>query len=301
MKILKSTSYGFSLFSFLYRKEKLMKKLILSLMTIGCVCWFTFAYQPTSSDVAVITGLQRQFDTLSSGNMQLKWDFYIQLKSLQEQFSGHEKLEYYLNTMSTYLVTQVNTEKVKAKVASKTTKQLFVDQYSGGFSQDITTADTCTGRYNTLDTISFANNFPTALTMATRYRETNCGYYMPSNGDGPFQIVSKDYGTGQITEAKFLRTIQDFIKFSKAKHTQYKTKLWISLTYTGFDMTGLVNHAGLYNGGLISWEMATWNIVVPNNPHYLYDGYGSEYSGATRYWLIPKFLKSLDWELKTNY
>ncbi|MEI7557984.1 MAG: hypothetical protein WCJ45_04055 [bacterium] len=46
-----------------------------------------------------------------------------------------------------------------------------------------------------MDTISFANDFPTALTIATRYRETNCGYYLPGNGDGPFQILSKDYGT----------------------------------------------------------------------------------------------------------
>jgi hypothetical protein len=76
-----------------------------------------------------------------------------------------------------------------------------------------------------MDSISFANNFPTALTIATRYREVNCGYYMPANGDGPFQIVSKDYGTGQITEAKFIGAMQDFIDFSKAKHLQYKTKL----------------------------------------------------------------------------
>ena len=76
-----------------------------------------------------------------------------------------------------------------------------------------------------MDTISFANNFPTALTIATRYRETNCGYYFPNNGDGPFQILSRDYGTGQMTEAKFIGTIQDFINFSKAKYLQYKTKL----------------------------------------------------------------------------
>lgn len=76
-----------------------------------------------------------------------------------------------------------------------------------------------------MDTISFANNFPTALTIATWYRETHCGYYLPANGDGPFQILSKDYGTGQITEAKFLNMMQDFIDFSKAKHLQYKTSL----------------------------------------------------------------------------
>ena len=278
-----------------------MKKCIIALFGVGVLFGEVFAYQPTSQDLSQISLLKTQLDSITTGNMKDKSDFYLQLKTLQEQFPNHEQLDYYLNQLGLHLMTQINTEKTKAKVVSKATKQLFVDQYSGGFSQDITTADSCTGRYNTMDSISFANNFPTALTMATRYRETNCGYYMPTNGDGPFQIVSKDYGTGQITEAKFLRSIQDFIDFSKAKHLQYKTKLWISLTYTGFDMTGLVNHAGLYNGGVISWDMATWNIVVPNNPHYLYDGYGSEYSGATRYGLIPKFLKVLDWELKTNY
>ena len=68
----------------------------------------------------------------------------------------------------------------------------------------------------------FANNFPTALTIATRYRETHCGYYLPSNGDGPFQILSKDYGTGEINEDTFTQSIQDFIDFSKGKYAHNK-------------------------------------------------------------------------------
>ncbi len=272
-----------------------MKKFNFGLLAILLLFWCSFAYEPTTQDISAITSLKTQFDTISSGDMTIKGDFYIQLKNLQEQFSGHEKLGYYLNTMASYLMTQINTEKAKAKTTSKSFKQDFVNQYSG-VSKDITTADTCTGRYNTMDSLSYANNFPTALTIATRYRETNCWYYLPNNGDGPFQIISKDYGTWTITEGKFLRSIQDFIDFSKAKRTQYKSKLWISLTYTGFDMTWLVNHAGLYNGGIISW-----NIVNPVNPSYLYDGYTQEYSGATRYGLIPKFVKVLDWELKNAY
>ncbi len=273
-----------------------MKKTILSLIVTWLILWWAFAYQPTSTDVIQIIGLKNQFDTISSGNMQTKWDFYIQLKTLQEQFTNHEQLNYYLNELWMYLITQVNVEKTKTKWASKAFKQDFFNQYSGWFSQEITTADTCTWRYNTIDSISYANNFPTALVIATRYRETNCGYYLPSNGDGPFQILSKEYGTWTITEAKFLNTIQDFIDFSKAKRTQYHSSLWISLTYTGFDRTGIVNHAGLYNGGVISG-----NIVLPLNPHYLYDGYGTGFTGAVRYGLVPKFLKVLDRELQNNY
>ena len=278
-----------------------MKKIIISLLLSGIFLWSVIAYQPTSQDIVQLAQLKSQLDSISSGNMKDKRDFYAQLKSLQEQFSWYGQLTYYLNELGSYLVTQVNIQKSKAKVISKWNKQSFVDLYSLWFSQDINTPDSCTGRYNTMDTISFANDFPTALTIATRYRETNCGYYLPGNGDGPFQILSKDYGTWQITEAKFLQTMQDFIDFSKAKRIQYKTKLWIALTYTGLDMTGLVNHAALYNGGLITWTSTSGYNVIPINPHYAFDGYGPDYSWAIRYWLVPKFLKVLDWELKTNY
>ena len=278
-----------------------MKNIIIAFVCCCMLLGSAFAYTPSSQDVAQVTLLKTQLDTITTGNIKGKWDFYAQLKTLQEQYATHEQLNYYLNELALYLITQVNTEKTKIKLTSKTTKQDFVNIYSGWFSQDITTPDSCTWRYNTIDTISFANNFPTALTMATRYREVNCGYYMPANGDGPFQIISKNYGTGQITEATFLQTIQDFIDFSKAKHLQYKTKLWISLTYTWFTWTGLVYHSALYNGGTITWNTISWYTATPNNPHYVYDGYGQDYSWALRYGLLPKFLKILDWELKNSY
>jgi len=47
--------------------------------------------------------------------MQGKANLYIQLKVLQEQFSGHEKLVHYLNSMDGFLMSQINTEKAKAK------------------------------------------------------------------------------------------------------------------------------------------------------------------------------------------
>jgi len=278
-----------------------MKNFIISLVVGGLLFGTVFAYQPTSQDISKITALKAQFDSITTDNMKDKWDFYVQLKTLQEQFTGHEQLTYYLDQLGIYLIAQINTEKVKTKASFKSIKQIFLDTYSGWFSQDITTPDSCTGRYNTMDTINFANNFPTAITIATRYRETNCGYYLPTNGDGPFQILSKDYGTGQLSEAKFLTIIQDFINFSKSKYGQHYSKIWPIFTYTGFDMTGIVNYAALYNGGTITWSLVSWYIVTPNNPKYAFDGYGSEYSWALRYGLVPKFLKILDWELKNTY
>jgi len=172
-----------------------MKKRIIALGSMALLFGATFAYTPNNADVTAINNLRAQLDTITSGNMQGKAKLYIQLKNLQEQFSGHEKLGYYLNVLDIHLMTQVNAEKVKAKAESKAIKQAFVDTYSGDIIESIDSPDTCTGRYNTLDSISFANNFPTAMTIATWFRETNCGYYLPNNGDGPFQILSKDYGT----------------------------------------------------------------------------------------------------------
>lgn len=281
----------------------MMKNIIISLIVGGLLFGYAIAYEPTSQDVAQIRLLKTQLDTITTGNMKDKRDFYAQLKTLQEQFTNHEQLQFYFDELGVYLLTQVNNEKVKSKIISKTIKQDFWNQWSGWFSKEIPTTDSCTGRYNTMDTISFANNFPTALMLATWYRETNCGYYLPANGDGPFQIVSKDYGTGQITEAKFLQTMQEFIDFSKGKIHRYnnvneKNNRSINLTYTGFDITGIINYWTLYNS--ISWTIYR-ELLTPTNPKYVYDGYGQDYSGALRYGLVPKFLKILDREIKNSY
>jgi hypothetical protein len=57
-------------------------------------------------------------------------------------------------------------------------------------------------------------------------------------------------------------------------------------------MTGLVSHAALYNGGYISG-----NVALPYAPKYVWDGYGDAYSGATKYGIVPKFLKAVEWEV----
>lgn len=182
------------------------------------------AYSPTPDILSMTQALKTQLNQITSGNVKDKRDYYTQLKTLMPMFVSDERLSYVLKELANAMYLPILNEKAKAKQASRTGKQEFLAAYMTGI-KDISVPDNCTGRYNLLDTISFANNFPTALTMATRYRESNCGYYLPNNGDGPFQILSKDYGTGQINENLFVQTVQDFIDFSKAKRQQYKTKL----------------------------------------------------------------------------
>ena len=108
-----------------------MKNFIISLVVGGLLFGTVFAYQPTSQDISKITVLKSQFDSITTDNMKDKWDFYVQLKTLQEQFTGHEQLTYYLDQLGIYLIAQINTEKVKTKASFKAIKQIFLDTYSG--------------------------------------------------------------------------------------------------------------------------------------------------------------------------
>lgn len=274
----------------IYISSKNMKKIVLFAFLI-LFPLSIYAYTPTIADQNQIKSLKSQINQIATWAKD-KRDFYTQLRILKEKFSYNARLSYYLDQIAIDLVDQIHIEKNKVKAENIQFKKDFLSQYMSGISKEITDPDNCTGRYQTLDAMAYANNYPTALLMATWFRESTCGYYLPKNGDGPFQIVSKDYGTGQITEEIFWQAVQDFIDFSRNKYSSYKSRVNINLTYTGFDYTWIISHASLYNGGYYSG-----GIILPVNPHYVFDGYGEQYSWATRYGLFPKFLKLLEREV----
>lgn len=278
-----------------------MKKLlILTLIFLASNIGISLAYNPTTGDVETINQLKTTLDQINSWNMQDVWNFSTQIKKLLPMVSNDDRISYILKELYNHLYWQFSTEKLKTKLSIKSGWNQFLQDYNTGII-DIDMEDNCFWRYNTMDNISFANNFPTALTIATRYRETHCWYYLPKNWDGPFQILSKDYGTGEINEEIFTQSIQDFIDFSKDKYANYKSKVDINLSYTGTDLNSIISHWWFYNGGTISWR-----IVMPNAPKYVYEWYSNYNSGqyaswAIRHGLLPKFLKTLEFELQNYY
>ena len=149
------------------------------------------------------------------------------------------------------------------------------------------------------DDLSFVYNQPTALTLATRYRETSCKRYLPGNGDGPFQIVNKDYGSGDLTPKTFKQSLIDYLEFSQNKFNRFekansKSGLQIDLTYTGLTFTGIVRHGALYNS--LSGK-TVYGDIQPARPNYVFDGYTQAYSGSKRYGLLPKTILVLQREL----
>ena len=236
--------------------------------------------------------------TISQASNNALWSYYMQLSKWYDILKDDERLATISSGLKDYSYSLFDSRKKLAKQQSVGDKSKFLDEYRWGITIDEEfPIDNCVWWYNTIDSISFANDFPTALTLAVWYKESNCGYYLPANGDGPFQIVSKDYGNGEITEDLFKQTVQDFIDFAKGKIDNYNKKAndefpELKISYAWLDYTWVVSFAALYNGGT-----RTWWMVQPNAPKYVFDGYGEDYSNAKKYWLFPALLKILSWEV----
>ena len=282
-------------YSFIKMKNKI-QILLLSLVVIFWFCWISEAKYNLTWDE--LKQFNSQKVTISQASDSGLWKYYTQLAKWYNILEDDERLATISSGLRDYAYAQFDSRKKTTKQKSVTEKTNFLDEYrSDIMMEEEFPFDKCTGWYNTIDNISFANNFPTALTLAVWYRESGCGYYLPANGDGPFQIVSKDYWTGEITEEIFKQTVQDFVDFAKWKIESYNNRAddefpEIILTYTWFDYTGVVSFAALYN-----WGTRTGSMVQPNSPKYVFDGYGEKYANAKKYWLFPAFLKLISWEL----
>ena len=270
--------------------------LILSVVAIFGFLWITSAAYTLTWDE--LRQFNSQKATISQASNYGLWSYYTQLWKWYDILKNDERLSTVSSGLRDYTYSQFDSRKKLAKQQYMSEKSEFLDEYRWDIMMEENfPIDNCVWWYNTIDNISFANDFPTALTLAVWYRESNCGYYLPSNGDGPFQIVSKNYGNGEITEEIFKQTVQDFIDFAKNKIDNYNNKAneefpEIKLSYTWFDYTGVVSFAALYNW----WTRTGW-MVQPNAPKYVFDGYWDKYSSAKKYWVFAAFLKILDWEL----
>ena len=221
MKI--ETKYLYSIRNNIYipNKTKMIytasKKLVFLLFCSLAFCFslWVFAYYPTTWDLQSTNNLKNQLEILTQNDNQILINFYYKTKFLWNKYAFDERIAWMLNEINLFLYNKLQTKKTLAKWSSKQFKIDFVTYNISWINQLNLGSDNCTWRYNTLDNISFAYDFPTALTIATWYRESNCGYYLPANGRWPFQITSKNYWSNQINEEIFVQTIIDFIKFSK--------------------------------------------------------------------------------------
>lgn len=276
--------------------KNVVQILVLSLVAVFGFVWvINAAYTLTGDELKQVNSQKAVISEATDYGLR---NYYSQLYRWHNILEKNDRLGKISGELRDYALSVFDSRKKVSKQQSVLSKSEFVDKYKDNIMmEDEFPLEKCTWRYNTIDNISFANNFPTALTLAVWYRESSCGYYLPANGDGPFQIVSKDYGTWEITEEIFKQSVQDFIDFAKNKINNYNNKAdekfpEIILTYTWFNKTGIVSFAAMYNGGI-----RTGWMVQPNVPKYVYDGYGEEYANAKKYGVLPAFLELLEWEI----
>ncbi len=257
----------------------------------------SFAYEPDAVESAELTAIKDQITPLIEGNQLTLWHLYQQARDLQPFFQD-EKTSYYLEHLRDYLLTKLQTRKERIKFESQEARKNFLEIYQlSGLALADSLSENCLGRYPTLDSMSFAYDFPTPLTLAVWFRESNCGYYLPKNGNGPFQITTKDYGTWAINRAIFETTVEDFLVFAKRKIERYNSKnpeTPILLSYKNFNYADLYKFAGLYNG--LSGG-TVYGAIGPAIPKYFFEKMPWSFEQGKRNGLFPQFLRVLEWEL----
>ena len=166
----------------------------------------------------------------------------------------------------------------------------FYATYKSYVTSTTPISDLCTTYYDKIDAVAKEYDFPTALIIATWYKEHTCIFDNPSNGWGNFQITSHYYPAGAIDWAKFENQIINFIIFSRAKREYYDDVQSfgpesIELTYDTIDLTSLRKHAIFYNG--ISGTLESNSYANQN--------FGRTASG--RDGIVAMTIRALGWQL----
>ena len=286
-----------------------MKKIIATFF-IACslqLAAFSFSYTPTPEDTQRTENLIQVLDEYIDGDKEILRSFYSQILDIEDFFLDNERMAHKITTIRDHLHDELQTMKMPHLLNGRLIKEEFVRVYEPNIIKEHSIPQRCRDRWQYLDDISFVHNLPTAITMATRYAESTCGFYLPVHpvygSNGPFQIITKDYGTGEMTEPLFRQTVKDFIDFTWSKINNYERanrndQLKVNLSYSSFDFTGVVRFGALYNG------LANRTIrgdIQPMKRWYVFNNYEPEYADAVRHGLMPMFIKTLERELENVY
>ncbi|MDD2907255.1 MAG: hypothetical protein PHH98_01310 [Candidatus Gracilibacteria bacterium] len=300
-----------------------MKKILLILLLFFTFFSNTFAYNPTSNELNLISNFKDKVNNLSKvkGELWLKRNI-ISIENFLK-VNKNERTNFLLGEILTDMNEVLSDLKIKneeqlqkqlQELENQKQEQLkqskdYNEKAEGFFEiygKDITTSleinDKCTKYFDFVDEIAKKNDFPTELIIATWSKESNCNLSNPANGWGPFQITSKYYTPGDITLEEFGEYVQTYIDFTKGKwnyfnnntYHNYKSRFGsenIAITYDNYTLRDLKLSAILYNG--VSKDTTLdgntfANSNLNNNVTTNSDG------------LVTRFLKILNWRTKNK-
>ncbi len=272
--------------------------------------WFFFFSDRSlaffSGDDVLMTQIENNVDSLFLKKRSSEWTEQLleKVRLVMEQYRDEpaktdllEKTLVYIRQKTLY----------RKNTILKQKKKDFVEQlWSGIVTKSSWIPENCLRKYSFLNQLGVEQDFPTALIVATWWKEWSCRMSLPANGYGVFQITSHDYGTGDFGGAGLREQAQHFIDFARAKAAYYdKANLasgyTLELNYGQFDYRDLRNHAVLYNA--ISWTVRK-EFLDPRRQDYVI---GNLWSGANvttgtiSDGLVTRFVKLLEWEVNEFY
>lgn len=227
-------------------------------------------------------------------------------ESLVQRYYAIEDLHQAVQTQapSSPTLTQLSTIKNKLRKEIDTKKSLLT-QTSGAadllgtywswvLTQSGSLDKPCPQFMTLVDDRSYALDLPSSLVTATWLMESGCWRYRPANGDGIFQIVSKDYGTGTIATGHRIWMMYDFDDFIRAKFAWYQKAnnltQQLPFSYQHIDYDSIVKFWSLYNG--LSGATVKWNIL-PAAPNYVFGKLTDQYSWSQKDGLLVRVMKTL--------
>lgn len=245
------------------------------------------------------SALTSQIQLSAEKDPQALWSYYQQSRDWLELPMATGSLVQELTLVRDFSLAMLQAWSKKEKLASQQAKQALLEEWKHTMWGIEPLDERCLWWYSTMDMMSYAYDFPTALMIAVWRKESNCGYYLPKNGDGPFQIVSKDYSRVSLNKGSFEDMIQDFLLFSKHKISWYNSRnpdTPIRLSYQNFTHADLLKFAALYNG--LSWG-TVYGDIKPAAPGYYWSRLPGAWANAKRNGLLAQVLKIVEWELKS--
>lgn len=276
-----------------------LTKYFFSVYTMGCI-WLSmfvssvFAQETVSTVDDILTHISKEPRPRES---LVQWYYAIDdlTQAVQTQAPQSSSLTK-LNTIRSALRKEL--DRKKSLLIQTSGALSLLSQYRDGMlTRDRALEKNCTQQYTIADDRSYALDLPTSLVIATWLMESGCAWSRPSNGDGIFQIVSKDYGAGLISTGHRIWMMYDFNDFVRAKFAWYQkaNNLTGSLpfSYQHIDYDSVVKFGALYNGLAGGTVRGT---IYPAAPNYVFGKLNDDYSSAVKDGLLVRILKVLKYK-----
>lgn len=279
--------------------------LLIFLATCSYNFVYALSYQLSDADRLFLHPYEQRIDELNSTLSRDKRVLIVaKLQEAKKWFPTSSREALILESLATYTLSGLSVQEDTTPPIPQT---FFTDEELSGMQSFVATrqplvtssmdfAQSCKDHYAAIDALARTQNFPTALIIATRWREYSCTMQNPANGRGIFQITSHHYEPGYLSEAGLLEQVQHFIDFARAKRKYHDNvqpfdDTWaITLSYLHYDLLSIQKHSIMYNG--VKSDVTPENSVYANQNFWMpaegRDGIVAMVIKVLAWWLVEQ-------------